>query len=118
MDTQIAYYLIEEQLGKKSTQDGHISFVRLLADTRYCGISYVEKKEVRSLLKEVGFCFTYSSLQLTCLPCGTCIFGYHSQITVKSHTEEMSILRKFLDGFSKTLVVEKYGEIYMETITQ
>lgn len=57
MDTQIAYYLIEEQLGKKSAPDGHISFVRLLADPRYCGISYVEKKEVRSLLREVGFCF-------------------------------------------------------------
>ncbi|KAF3671277.1 putative transcription factor bHLH87-like [Capsicum annuum] len=52
MDTQIAYYLIEEQMGKKSAPDGHISFVRLLGDPRYCGISYVEKKEIRSLLKE------------------------------------------------------------------
>ncbi|PHT47314.1 hypothetical protein CQW23_11522 [Capsicum baccatum] len=52
MDTQIAYYLIEEQMGKKSAPDGHISFVRLLGDPCYCGISYVEKKEVRSLLKE------------------------------------------------------------------
>ncbi|KAH0687662.1 hypothetical protein KY290_020202 [Solanum tuberosum] len=62
MDTQIAYYLIEEQLGKKSTQDGHISFVRLLADPRYCGISYVEKKEVRSLLKEDPQFWTYRPL--------------------------------------------------------
>ncbi|KAK4736117.1 hypothetical protein R3W88_010378 [Solanum pinnatisectum] len=60
--TKIAYYLIEEQLGKKSTQDGHISFVRLLADPRYCGISYVEKKEVRSLLKEDRQFWTYRPL--------------------------------------------------------
>lgn len=62
MDTQIAYYLIEEQLGKKSAPDDHISFVRLLADPRYCGISYVEKKEVRSLLREDSQFWTYRPL--------------------------------------------------------
>ncbi|XP_047259379.1 uncharacterized protein LOC124891838 [Capsicum annuum] len=35
----IAYYLIEEQMEKKSSPDGHIFFVRLLGDLRYCGIS-------------------------------------------------------------------------------
>ncbi|KAF3622430.1 putative transcription factor bHLH87-like [Capsicum annuum] len=53
-------------MGQKSAPDGHISFVRLLGDPCYCGtmpcsaslylfpcgISYVEKKEIRSLLKE------------------------------------------------------------------
>ncbi|XP_070053880.1 uncharacterized protein [Nicotiana tomentosiformis] len=62
MDTQIAYYLIEEQLGKKRAPDDHISFVRLLADPRYCGISYVEKKEVRSLLREDPQFWTYRPL--------------------------------------------------------
>jgi len=37
MDTQIAYSLIEEQEGKKS-HDDYISFVSLLADSRYCGM--------------------------------------------------------------------------------
>ncbi|KAF3682608.1 putative acid phosphatase 1-like [Capsicum annuum] len=35
---QIAYYLIEEQMEKKSSPDGHIFFVRLFGDPRYCGI--------------------------------------------------------------------------------
>uniref|UniRef100_A0A5B6YMN9 3'-5' exonuclease domain-containing protein n=1 Tax=Davidia involucrata TaxID=16924 RepID=A0A5B6YMN9_DAVIN len=52
VDTQIAYYLIEEQQGQKRSPDDYISFVSLLADPRYCGISYVEKKEVRTLLRE------------------------------------------------------------------
>jgi len=34
---QIAYSLIEEQEGKKS-HDDYISFVSLLADSRYCGM--------------------------------------------------------------------------------
>ncbi|XP_050290739.1 uncharacterized protein LOC126729020 [Quercus robur] len=52
VDTQIAYYLIEEQQGRTRTPDDYISFVGLLADPRYCGISYTEKKEVRVLLKQ------------------------------------------------------------------
>ncbi|XP_058192569.1 uncharacterized protein LOC131309891 isoform X1 [Rhododendron vialii] len=52
VDTQIAYHLIEEQRRQKRSQDGHISFVGLLADRRYCGISYGEKKEIRSCLRE------------------------------------------------------------------
>ncbi|KAG5537824.1 hypothetical protein RHGRI_025061 [Rhododendron griersonianum] len=69
---QVAYYLIEEQQGRKRSPDDYISFVSLVADPRYCGlivvegrvvflvawwfslfgISYVEKKEVRTLLRE------------------------------------------------------------------
>ena len=52
VDTQIAYYLIEEQQGQKRSPDDYISFVSLVADPRYCGISYLEKKEVRTLLRE------------------------------------------------------------------
>lgn len=37
MYSQIAYHLIEEQRRQKRSQDGHISFVGLLADRRYCG---------------------------------------------------------------------------------
>ncbi|GFZ04229.1 3'-5' exonuclease domain-containing protein [Actinidia rufa] len=48
----IAYYLIEEQQGQKRSPDDYISFVSLVADPRYCGISYLEKKEVRTLLRE------------------------------------------------------------------
>ncbi|KAH7286551.1 hypothetical protein KP509_32G012400 [Ceratopteris richardii] len=51
-DTQISYSLIEEQEGKTWKPDDHISFVDLLADERYCGISYNEKEEVRGLLKK------------------------------------------------------------------
>uniref|UniRef100_A0A1D1YBY6 Exonuclease 3'-5' domain-containing protein 1 n=1 Tax=Anthurium amnicola TaxID=1678845 RepID=A0A1D1YBY6_9ARAE len=55
LDTQIAYSLIEEQEGKDRSLD-YISFVSLLADSRYCGISYDEKEEVRILLrKDPGF---------------------------------------------------------------
>ncbi|CAA6666124.1 unnamed protein product [Spirodela intermedia] len=55
MDTQVAYSLIEEQEGKERSLD-HISFVSLLADPRYCGISYDEKEEVRVLMrKDPGF---------------------------------------------------------------
>ncbi|GMI81412.1 hypothetical protein like AT2G25910 [Hibiscus trionum] len=52
MDTQIAYALIEEQEGRKRLPDDHISFVGLLADPRFCGISYQEKEEVRLLLRQ------------------------------------------------------------------
>ncbi|KAJ8774772.1 hypothetical protein K2173_017218 [Erythroxylum novogranatense] len=50
-DTQIAYSLIEEQDGRAKSSD-YISFVSLLADPRYCGISYQEKEEVRLLLQQ------------------------------------------------------------------
>ncbi|KAK3028895.1 hypothetical protein RJ639_039904 [Escallonia herrerae] len=62
VDTQIAYYLIEEQRGQKRLPDDYISFVGLLADPRYCGISYVEKKEVRTLLREDPNFWTYRPL--------------------------------------------------------
>ncbi|RZC51544.1 hypothetical protein C5167_019968 [Papaver somniferum] len=52
VDTQIAYSLIEEQEGKARTPDDYISFVTLLADPRYCGVSYLEKEEVRVLLRK------------------------------------------------------------------
>lgn len=51
-DTQIAYSLIEEQQGRKWIPDDYISFVDLLADIRYCGVTYNEKEEVRSLLRK------------------------------------------------------------------
>ncbi|MCD7446778.1 hypothetical protein HAX54_016871 [Datura stramonium] len=54
MDTQIAYYLIEEQLGKKSAPYDHISFVHLLADPRYCEFLNAERdtleEEILSVL--------------------------------------------------------------------
>ncbi|KAL3824423.1 hypothetical protein ACJIZ3_020452 [Penstemon smallii] len=59
VDTQIAYYLIEGQHGRKRSPVDCISFVGLLADSRYCGISYVEKKEVHSLLREDPKFWTY-----------------------------------------------------------
>ncbi|KAG5537829.1 hypothetical protein RHGRI_025061 [Rhododendron griersonianum] len=37
VDTQVAYYLIEEQQGRKRSPDDYISFVSLVADPRYCG---------------------------------------------------------------------------------
>ncbi|XP_057524202.1 uncharacterized protein LOC130803969 isoform X1 [Amaranthus tricolor] len=52
MDTQIAYSLIEEQEGRHRSLDDYISFVALLADPRYCGISYLEKEEVRELMRK------------------------------------------------------------------
>ncbi|KAL6344856.1 hypothetical protein AAG906_002762 [Vitis piasezkii] len=52
VDTQIAYSLIEEQEGRKRLVDDYISFVGLLADPRYCGVSYLEKQEVRDLLRQ------------------------------------------------------------------
>ncbi|KAL4570249.1 hypothetical protein LXL04_025900 [Taraxacum kok-saghyz] len=51
-DTQIAYSLIEEQEGGTKVPDDYISFVSLLADPRYCGVSYLEKEEVRVLLRK------------------------------------------------------------------
>ncbi|KAL8107232.1 hypothetical protein AgCh_023880 [Apium graveolens] len=58
VDTQIAYSLIEEQEGRTRAPDDYISFVGLLADPRYCvldfntGVSYLEKEEVRYLLRQ------------------------------------------------------------------
>ncbi|XP_035546784.1 egalitarian protein homolog isoform X2 [Juglans regia] len=51
VDTQIAYSLIEEQEGRTRSPDDYISFVGVLADPRYC-ISYLEKEEVRVLLRQ------------------------------------------------------------------
>ncbi|KAF9681059.1 hypothetical protein SADUNF_Sadunf06G0186200 [Salix dunnii] len=53
VDTQIAYSLIEEQEGRIRLPGDYISFVGLLADPRYCGMSYLEKEEVRALLRQV-----------------------------------------------------------------
>ncbi|KZV37216.1 hypothetical protein F511_04635 [Dorcoceras hygrometricum] len=58
-DTQIAYSLIKEQEGHKRVSDDHISFVGLLADPSYCGISYDEKEEVRVLLRQDPNFWTY-----------------------------------------------------------
>ncbi|XP_054795911.1 uncharacterized protein LOC129301370 [Prosopis cineraria] len=62
VDTQIAYSLIEEQEGRKRLPDDYISFVGLLADPYYCGISYVEKEEVRILLRQDPKFWTYRPL--------------------------------------------------------
>uniref|UniRef100_A0A9I9CZ66 3'-5' exonuclease domain-containing protein n=1 Tax=Cucumis melo TaxID=3656 RepID=A0A9I9CZ66_CUCME len=59
IDTQIAYSLLEEQEGRTKTPDNYISFVSLLADSRYCGVSYVEKEEVRLLLRKDPKFWTY-----------------------------------------------------------
>ncbi|GAB2293437.1 hypothetical protein Dimus_027636 [Dionaea muscipula] len=48
---QIAYSLIEEQEKQRASVDS-ISFVGLLADHRYCGISYGEKNKFRELLQQ------------------------------------------------------------------
>ncbi|XP_047307041.1 uncharacterized protein LOC124910441 [Impatiens glandulifera] len=62
VDTQIAYYLIEEQEGRKRAHDDYISFVDLLADSRYCGVSYDEKKEVRTIMRGDPKYWTYRPL--------------------------------------------------------
>ncbi|XP_062020147.1 uncharacterized protein LOC133736613 [Rosa rugosa] len=62
VDTQIAYSLIEEQEGRKRLPDDYISFVGLLADPRYCGVSYLEKEEVRFLLRQDPNFWTYRPL--------------------------------------------------------
>ncbi|KAL5786307.1 hypothetical protein ACOSQ2_008699 [Xanthoceras sorbifolium] len=62
VDTQIAYSLIEEQEGRRRSPDDYISFVGLLADPRYCGISYQEKEEVRVLLRQDPKFWTYRPL--------------------------------------------------------
>ncbi|XP_015885122.1 uncharacterized protein LOC107420634 [Ziziphus jujuba] len=62
VDTQIAYSLLEEQEGRARTPDDYISFVSLLADPRYCGISYLEKEEVRVLLRQDPKFWTYRPL--------------------------------------------------------
>ncbi|XP_052209552.1 uncharacterized protein LOC127812970 isoform X2 [Diospyros lotus] len=62
VDTQIAYSLIEEQEGRKRMIDDYISFVDLLRDPRYCGVSYNEKQEVRVLLRQDPNFWTYRPL--------------------------------------------------------
>ncbi|XP_028115892.1 uncharacterized protein LOC114313684 isoform X4 [Camellia sinensis] len=62
VDTQIAYSMIEEQEGRARLSDDYISFVGLLGDPRYCGISYVEKQEVRVLLRQDPKFWTYRPL--------------------------------------------------------
>ncbi|KAL1552375.1 piRNA biogenesis protein EXD1-like [Salvia divinorum] len=62
VDTQIAYSLIKEQEGQKRLQDGHISFVDLLADPKFGGISYVEKGEIRIFLRQDPKFWTYRPL--------------------------------------------------------
>ncbi|OAY54069.1 piRNA biogenesis protein EXD1 [Manihot esculenta] len=61
-DTQIAYSLIEEQEGRTRLPDDYISFVGLLADPRYYGVSYLEKEEVRVLLRQDPNFWTYRPL--------------------------------------------------------
>ncbi|XP_055820470.1 uncharacterized protein LOC129889261 isoform X2 [Solanum dulcamara] len=62
VDTQIAYALINEQEGHARVPDDYISFVGLLADPRYCGVSYDEKEEVRVLLRQDPKYWTYRPL--------------------------------------------------------
>ncbi|XP_027081830.1 egalitarian protein homolog [Coffea eugenioides] len=62
VDTQIAYSLIKEQEGQIRAPDDYISFVSLLADPCYCGISYAEKEEVRVLLRQDPNFWTYRPL--------------------------------------------------------
>ncbi|KAF3447496.1 hypothetical protein FNV43_RR12682 [Rhamnella rubrinervis] len=62
VDTQIAYSLLEEQEGRAWIPDDYISFVSLLADPRYCGTSYLEKEEVRVLLRQDPKFWTYRPL--------------------------------------------------------
>ncbi|CAA0806704.1 3-5 exonuclease domain-containing protein / K homology domain-containing protein / KH domain-containing protein [Striga hermonthica] len=63
VDTQqIAYSLIKEQEGHKRVPDDYISFVGLLADPRFGGISYVEKEEVRIRLRQDPNFWTYRPL--------------------------------------------------------
>ncbi|KAL7159248.1 hypothetical protein ABFS83_01G015300 [Erythranthe nasuta] len=62
VDTQIAYSLIKEQEGQTRVPDDYISFVGLLADPRFGGISYVEKEEVRILLRQDPKFWTYRPL--------------------------------------------------------
>lgn len=62
VDTQIAYSLIKEQEEQKRVPDDYISFVGLLADPSYCGISYDEKEEVRVLLRQDPNFWTYRPL--------------------------------------------------------
>ncbi|XP_074312476.1 exosome complex exonuclease rrp6-like isoform X1 [Silene latifolia] len=59
VDTQIAYSLLQEQLGLGQPSDDCISFIGLLADRRFCGISYLEKKEVCFLLQQDPRYWTY-----------------------------------------------------------
>ncbi|CAI9755693.1 unnamed protein product [Fraxinus pennsylvanica] len=62
VDTQIAYSLIKEQEEQKRAPYDYISFVGLLADPQYCGISYVEKEEVRVLLRQDPYFWKYRPL--------------------------------------------------------
>ncbi|KAK2398745.1 Polynucleotidyl transferase, ribonuclease H fold protein with HRDC domain-containing protein [Trifolium repens] len=62
VDTQIAYSLLEEQEGQKRLPDDYISLVGLLADPRYCGLTHVDKEEVRVLLRQDPNFWTYRPL--------------------------------------------------------
>ncbi|KAL6556652.1 hypothetical protein OROGR_005940 [Orobanche gracilis] len=62
VDTQIAYSLIKEQEGQKRVQGDYISFVGLLADPQFGGISYFEKEEVRIRLRQDRNFWTYRPL--------------------------------------------------------
>ncbi|KEH39963.1 putative ribonuclease D [Medicago truncatula] len=62
VDTQIAYSLLEEQEGQRRLPDDYISLVGLLADPRYCGLSNVDKEEVRVLLRQDPNFWTYRPL--------------------------------------------------------
>uniref|UniRef100_A0A2P2KCS5 3'-5' exonuclease n=1 Tax=Rhizophora mucronata TaxID=61149 RepID=A0A2P2KCS5_RHIMU len=61
-DSEIAYSLIKKQEGHTKLPDDYISFVALLADPCYCGISYLEKEEVRVRLRQDPDFWTYRPL--------------------------------------------------------
>ncbi|XVF74466.1 hypothetical protein PTKIN_Ptkin13bG0112400 [Pterospermum kingtungense] len=73
LDTQIAYSLIEEQKGRRKSSDGPISFVGLLADPQYCGISYFEKKDIRVLLTKASVLMVLASV------CSLFFYLYHKK---------------------------------------
>ncbi|WCJ29556.1 hypothetical protein M5689_011182 [Euphorbia peplus] len=81
-DTQIAYSLIEEQEGRTKLPDDYISFVSLLADPRYCGMSYLEKEEVRVLLRQDPNFWTYRPL---------------SELMIRAATDDVRFLLEIYD---------------------
>ncbi|KAJ3671175.1 hypothetical protein LUZ60_008601 [Juncus effusus] len=97
LDTQIAYIIIEEQEGKKRLPDNYLSFVRLLADPRYCGISYAEKEEVRLLLRQDPLFWKHRPLSEMMIRAATddvrfLLFIYQKMINKLSETSLWRIL--------------------------
>lgn len=56
---QIAYSLLEEQEGRTKTPDNYISFVSLLADSRYCGIILILVPRYSPFFYHGNLCFLF-----------------------------------------------------------